>query len=89
MSAVEYETVNIPKTTKVCPLCETYAQRQASKPVVVMSCEGGCLRGEVARRAANMLCFEMAPEKLPACVLAEPSLRTLGSARWRGTQADS
>lgn len=28
-----------------------------------MSCEGGCLRGEVARRAANVLCFELAPEK--------------------------
>lgn len=63
MNAVEYETVNIPKTTKVCPLCENYAQRQASKPVVVMSCEGSCLRGEVARRAANMLCHELAPEK--------------------------
>lgn len=29
-----------------------------------MSCEGGCLRGEVARRAANILCFETAPEKV-------------------------
>ena len=63
MNAVEYETVNIPKTPKVCPVCENYAQRQASKPVVVMSCEGACLRGEVARRAANTLCFEAAPEK--------------------------
>ncbi len=63
MNAVEYDTVNIQKTTKVCPLCESYAQRQASKPVVVMSCEGACLRGEVARRAANTLCFEMAPER--------------------------
>jgi uncharacterized metal-binding protein len=63
MNPVEYETVQIEKTTKVCPLCEDYAKRQASKAVVVMSCEGGCLRGEVARRAANMLCFELAPEK--------------------------
>ncbi len=63
MNALEYETVNIPKTPKVCPLCENYAQKQASKPVVVMSCEGACLRGEVARRAANALCYELAPEK--------------------------
>jgi uncharacterized metal-binding protein len=63
MNAVEYETVQIEKTGKVCPLCEDYAKRQASKPVVVMSCEGGCLRGEVARRAANVLCFELAREK--------------------------
>lgn len=63
MNAVEYETVKIQKTTKVCPVCENYAQRQACKPVVIMSCEGACLRGEVARRAANVLCFEMAPDK--------------------------
>ena len=63
MNAVEFETVQIEKTEKVCPFCEDYAKRQASKPVVVMSCEGGCLRGEVARRAANVLCFELAPEK--------------------------
>lgn len=63
MNPVEYETVQVEKTKKVCPLCEDYARRQASKPVVVMSCEGGCLRGEVARRAANVLCFELAPEK--------------------------
>jgi len=63
MNPVEYETVQIEKTKKVCPLCEDYAKGQASKPVVVMSCEGGCLRGEVARRAANVLCFELAPEK--------------------------
>ncbi len=63
MNAVEFETVQIEKTDKVCPLCEDYARRQATKPVVVMSCEGGCLRGEVARRAANVLCFELAPEK--------------------------
>jgi uncharacterized metal-binding protein len=28
-----------------------------------MSCEGACLRGEVARRAANILCHSLAPEK--------------------------
>lgn len=60
---MEYETVQIEKTGNVCSLCEDYAKRQASKPIVVMSCEGGCLRGEVARRAANLLTFELAPEK--------------------------
>jgi uncharacterized metal-binding protein len=60
---VEYETIEIEKTTKSCRYCEDYAESQASKPVVVMSCEGACLRGEVARRAANLLCFELAPEQ--------------------------
>ncbi len=63
MDSVAYETVSIPKTDKVCPFCEDYAARQADKPVVVMTCEGGCLRGEIARQAANILCFELAPEK--------------------------
>ena len=58
-----YETVRIEKTSNVCPMCENYAQKQASKPVAIMSCEGACLRGEVARRAANLICHSLAPEK--------------------------
>jgi uncharacterized metal-binding protein len=44
-------------------MCEDYAARQAAKPVVVMCCEGACLRGEVARQAANIVCHELAPDK--------------------------
>ncbi|HKZ17827.1 MAG TPA: putative zinc-binding protein [Geobacteraceae bacterium] len=58
-----YEVVRIEKTKNSCRLCEDYAERQKSKPVAVMSCEGACLRGEVARRAANILCHSLAPEK--------------------------
>ncbi len=59
----DYETVQIEKTSNVCPMCENYAKDQASKPVAIMSCEGACLRGEVARRAANIICHSLAPEK--------------------------
>ena len=58
-----YEVVRIEKTKNSCRLCEDYAERQKSKPVAVLSCEGACLRGEVARRAANILCHSLAPEK--------------------------
>src|SRR5512134_3369336 len=58
-----YEVVRIEKTRNSCRLCEDYAERQKSKPVAVLSCEGACLRGEVARRAANILCHSLAPEK--------------------------
>lgn len=85
MNAVEYETVYIPKTPKVCPLCENYAQKEGSKPIVVMSCEGACLRGEVARRAANILTYELAQKKLSLCAWAELSLKIAGSAPWHGT----
>ncbi len=54
--------VTIETTEKSCGLCEDYAQSQQRKPIAVICCEGACLRGEVARRAANLLCFELAPE---------------------------
>ena len=59
----DYETVRIEKTRNICPMCEDYAKAQASKPVVVMCCEGACLRGEIARQAANLLCHTLAPDK--------------------------
>ena len=59
----DYETVRIETTRNVCPMCEDYARAQASKPVVVMCCEGACLRGEVARQAANLLCHKLAPDR--------------------------
>jgi uncharacterized metal-binding protein len=60
---IETELVRIPKTQAICPACESFAAAQQSKPIVVMCCEGGCARGEIARRAANQLCFKLAPEK--------------------------
>lgn len=58
-----FEVVRIEKTRNSCRLCEDYSERQKFKPVAVMSCEGACLRGEVARRASNILCNSLAPEK--------------------------
>ena len=58
-----YEVVRIEKAKNNCPLCDDYAERQKAKPVAVMCCEGACLRGEVARQAANILCHTLAPEK--------------------------
>src|SRR5512138_1069942 len=58
-----YETVRIEKAKNGCHLCEEYAERQKAKPIAVICCEGACLRGEVARQAANILCHELAPEK--------------------------
>jgi uncharacterized metal-binding protein len=58
-----HETIQLARTKAACGLCEDYAAREASKPVVVMACEGACLRGELARLAANHLCDELEPEK--------------------------
>jgi uncharacterized metal-binding protein len=58
-----YEVARIEKTDGACRLCEMYAERQAAKPVAVICCEGACLRGEVARQAANLVCHSLAREK--------------------------
>lgn len=59
----DHEVVRIEKAKAGCGLCEEYAEKQHSKTVAVMSCEGACLRGEISRQAANILCHVLAPEK--------------------------
>lgn len=59
----DYEVVRIEKAKGNCNLCEEYAERQQNKPVAVMSCDGACLRGEISRQAANILCQTLAPDK--------------------------
>ena len=58
-----YETIHLAKTKAACGLCEDFSAREAGKPIVVMACEGACLRGELARLTANYLCDEIAPEQ--------------------------
>lgn len=59
------DTIAIPVSTAHCPLGERYARRHLTTPpkTAVLSCEGACLRGEVARRAANVVTHELAPER--------------------------
>lgn len=43
-----------------CPAGETYAKRQiALKAIPVLSCESPCIRGEIARLAANLIAQEV------------------------------
>lgn len=44
----------------VCPAGETYAKQNiVDKKVPVFSCEGPCIRGEIARLAANLVADEV------------------------------
>src|SRR5512136_2416609 len=68
---MEYETVKIAKVTWKCPACEDYADTNSTTPpkIAVMACEGACARGEVARRAANMVAHRLArDETLRICL---------------------
>ena len=43
-----------------CPAGEAYAKRNISeKKIPVLSCEGPCIRGEIARQAANLVAQEL------------------------------
>jgi uncharacterized metal-binding protein len=50
-----------------CPVGDAYAKQQiAAKRIPVLSCEGPCIRGEIARRAANLIAKEV-PSLARAC----------------------
>ncbi len=57
MSTVESTFVlTVGETEGHCPIGETVGQRnRESGNIPVFSCEGACIRGEIARRAANLV----------------------------------
>jgi len=59
---MDYEIAKIAKVTGRCPACEDYADKNSTTPpkIAVMACEGACARGEVARRAANLVAHRLA-----------------------------
>jgi uncharacterized metal-binding protein len=62
---MDYETIHMVKVTGKCPACEDYAAINSTTPpkIAVMACEGACARGEVARRAANMVAHRLARDE--------------------------
>ncbi len=50
------QTVNFDSTNGHCPIGEVTGQRNISESKIpVLSCEGACIRGEIARLAANII----------------------------------
>ena len=48
--------VTIQNTDRRCPIGETVGKASIEQAKIpVLSCEGGCIRGEIARRAANIV----------------------------------
>jgi DGC domain-containing protein len=65
-----------------CPAGEVYAKQQiAEKRIPVLSCEGPCIRGEIARLAANMVAHEM-PSLARACHAETFFVPHSSMARW-------
>ncbi len=54
-------TLEVEGVKGYCPAGERYAQQMAAeKKIPVLSCEGPCIRGEVARLTANLVSKELA-----------------------------
>src|SRR5512144_2777507 len=52
-------TLEISKTDKTCPVGEKIGSRNLEEgKIPVLSCEGACIRGEIARLAANLVAKE-------------------------------
>jgi len=65
VNTMEYETIQIRKIEGACGLCEEYSEKNSTTPpkIAVLSCEGACSRGEVSRRAANLIAHHLAKEE--------------------------
>ncbi len=60
-------SLDVQGVTGLCPAGEVYAKRQlAARKIPVLSCEGPCVRGDIARRAANLVAKEV-PALARAC----------------------
>jgi uncharacterized metal-binding protein len=59
------ETIQVQVLNKSCSAGDIYArQHLTSEPkAAILSCEGACLKGEVARKGANLLAHTIAPER--------------------------
>jgi uncharacterized metal-binding protein len=59
-----YEEIRIETVDGHCSYCEDYAKAHLTTPtkVAILSCEGACARGEVSRRAANMIAHTIAKD---------------------------
>ncbi|NIM97833.1 MAG: hypothetical protein GTO24_07060, partial [candidate division Zixibacteria bacterium] len=60
-------SVDVSTVKGVCPVGEAYAKQNIiDKKIPVLSCEGACIRGEIARLAANMVAQDI-PSLARAC----------------------
>jgi hypothetical protein len=65
-----------------CPAGEVYAKRNiAQKKIPVFSCEGPCIRGDIARLAANLMAQEV-PSYARACHAETFFVPHSAMARW-------
>ncbi len=59
------ESMNVRVLNQSCSAGDTYAKSHLTEEpkAALVSCEGACLKGEIARRAANLIAHELAPDR--------------------------
>ncbi len=73
--------LDVETTTLACPTGERYAEeRMREGSIPVLSCEGPCIRGEIARQAANRIAKEAPFAR--ACQGEAMTVPQSGMARW-------
>jgi uncharacterized metal-binding protein len=74
-------SVQVDGVKGVCPAGEAWAERMIrEKKIPVLSCEGPCVRGDIARRAANFVAYEEGFER--ACFPETFFVPHSSMARW-------
>src|SRR5512134_4085981 len=75
-------SIEVDAVRGVCPAGEAYAKQTiAEKKIPVFSCEGPCIRGEIARLAANLVAHE-SPSLARACHAETFLVPHSSMARW-------
>lgn len=75
-------SVAVDQVEGVCPAGEKWArQNMIEKKVPIFSCEGPCIRGEIARLAANLVSREM-PSYARCCYAEAALVPHSAMARW-------
>ena len=75
-------SLDVQGTKGFCPAGEVYAKQQIDKKTIpVLSCEGPCIRGEIARLAGNFIAGEL-PSLARACHAETFFVPHSSMARW-------
>ena len=75
-------SLNVQSVKGFCPAGEVYAKQQIEKKSIpVLSCEGPCIRGEIARLAANFVAQDV-PSLARACHAETFFVPHSSMARW-------
>lgn len=77
---MEYETIRIEKSVEDPSVRDELAEKHMTDPpkVAVISCDGSSVRGEMARRAANLVAFRLAPDSTVRICLCNAFSRDRG-----------